>query len=61
MNNEDLLDDVNTKLFARRIILKGNALGDEFGTTIIPKSAELIDVNLNKERENLLKEIEELL
>ena len=61
MNNEDLLNDVNTKLFARRIILKGNALGDEFGTTIIPKSAELIDVNLNKERENLLKEIEELL
>jgi replication factor A1 len=61
LSNEDMLDEINTKLFARRIILNGNALGDEFGTTIISKNAELVNVDLKKETENLSNEIEELL
>ncbi|HDQ16268.1 MAG TPA: DNA-binding protein [Bacteroidetes bacterium] len=59
--DDDFLNEINTKLFARRILLKGNALSDEFGTTVIPKNAEFVEVDLNKETEILLKEVEELL
>jgi len=61
MSSEDLLDEINTKLFSRRIVLKGNALGDEFGTTVITKDAELTDIDIEKETEKLSKEIEEIL
>jgi len=59
--NEDLVDEINRKLFAHRLLLKGNALGDEFGTTLIAKDAELIEVDVKKESENLSSEIEGML
>lgn len=60
-SNDELLNEINKKLFAHRLTLQGNALGDEFGTTIIPKNAEFVEVDLKEETENLLKEVEEIL
>ena len=60
-SNDELLSEVKAKLFARRLSLKGNALSDEFGTTIITKDSEFVEIDMKKETEVLLKEIEELL
>jgi hypothetical protein len=40
--------------------MKGNALGDSFGTTFIPKEIELLDVNIEGEAEKLSETLEEL-
>jgi ssDNA-binding replication factor A large subunit len=55
-----LLDKMNSILFARRINMHGNALGDEFGTTLIAKDSQLIDVDIKSEAENLIQKLEEL-
>jgi len=60
MNEDDLLEDMNKQLFARRIVMKGNALGDNFGTTFIPKNVELVDIRIEEEAEKLSNELEEL-
>ncbi len=60
MNDDDLINEMNKQLFARRINMKGNALGDNFGTTFIPKDAELIDVKVKEEAEKLSEELEDL-
>ncbi len=56
--NESLVEDMNTLLFAHRVSLRGNALGDEFGITIITKDAKLADVNVEAESEKISKELE---
>jgi replication factor A1 len=61
MKNEDLIDEINRKLFAHKLMLKGNALGDEFGTTLIAKDAEFVEVDVQKESERLSSEIEGML
>jgi replication factor A1 len=61
MEAEDMLDLINKKLFTQRISLRGNALGDEFGTNIIPKHAELLEVDVKNEAEKLSEELGELL
>jgi len=61
MGEKVLLDELNLMLFAHRISMQGNALSDEFGTTFIAKSAELIDIDLQEEAEKISKELEELL
>ena len=53
--------EINNALFAHKIILQGNALGDEFGTSLIAKEAKLIDVDIKEEAEKLSQELEELL
>jgi hypothetical protein len=60
-NDNDLINLMNSLLFAHRIILKGNALGDSFGTTVIANNAKLIDININEESAKLSKELEDLL
>ena len=60
MNDDDLINEMNKQLFARRINMKGNALGDDFGTTFIPKNAELIDVKMKEEAEKLSDELGDL-
>lgn len=55
-----LLDKMNSILFAHRINMHGNALGDEFGTTLIAKDSQLIDVDIKSEAENLIQKLEEL-
>jgi replication factor A1 len=61
MKNEDLLDESNNELFAKKLRLKGNALGDEFGTNLIAQDAEIIDVDIEAEAEKLVSEMEDIL
>ena len=53
-------EEINKLLFAKRIKLQGNALGDSFGTTLITKDAQLVDVNVKDEAAKLNQELEEL-
>lgn len=60
MEENELLEEINKKLFTKIISVQGNALGDDFGTSIIVKDAKLIDIDITEEAEKLLKELEEL-
>lgn len=55
-----LFEEMNNLLFAHRINLKGNALSDSFGTTLIAKDAEFVDIDIKKESAKLFQELEEL-
>lgn len=55
-----LADMMNSLLFARKINIQGNALGDEFGTTIIAKKAKVVEVDVKEEAERLSQELEEI-
>ncbi len=60
MNEETLMQEINEKLFAKKIRLKGNALSDDFGTNIIAKDVDIQDINIEEEAEKLSNELEEL-
>jgi len=60
-DEKDLIDEFNKKLFAHKISIRGNALGDEFGTSIIAKDVKLVDENLKEEAEKLSEKIGDLL
>ncbi len=59
-NDESIVEEMNSLLFAHRISLQGNALGDEFGITIIAKDVKLTDFDIEAESEKLAQELEEL-
>jgi len=59
-DNDVLVDEINDVFFARRINLQGNALGDEFGTTVIAKNASFVDVDVKEEASRLSQELEGL-
>ena len=61
MKENDLLAEINKNLFANKISVRGNALGDEFGTSLIAKNAELVDIDLKHEAEKLYRKLEDLL
>jgi len=61
MKQDDILEMINKLLIANKISLKGNALGDEFGTSIIAKDAKFVDIDLKDESEKLAQELEDLL
>lgn len=61
MDEKKLLDEINKILFAQKISMRGNALGDEFGTSIIAREAKLVDLNIKEEAEKLSQELEGLL
>jgi len=61
MNEDVLLNEMNKILFARKISLRGNALGDEFGTNLIAKDAKLVDIDVKKEADRLSQELVDLL
>ena len=61
MDEDSLIEDINKKLFAQRISLQGNALGDEFGTTLLAKNAKIVDFDINEEADKLSQELEDLL
>ena len=58
--NEDLIEEIKKQLFAQRVIMKGNALGDNFGTTFIPKEVKILDVKIEEEAEKLSEALEDL-
>ena len=55
-----LVDEMNKLLFTHRINVQGNALGDNFGTTIIAKEAKLVDVDIDREVKKLSQDLEEM-
>ena len=59
-DSTSVLEKIHKKLFAHRILLQGNALGDQFGITIIAKKATLTDIDIEAESEKLSQELEEL-
>ena len=61
MKLEKLDEKILDCLFAKKVFLKGNALGDDFGTSIIASDAGFIEVNVEEETEKLSAELEEIL
>ena len=61
LDSKDLDDIIQKKIFSKKILLMGNALGDEFGTTIIPKEIDIIDIDVEGESSKILDELEDLL
>ena len=55
-----IIDEINNALFAHMINLKGNALGDEYGISIIVKDAKIVDIDIVLESEKIIQELEEL-
>jgi replication factor A1 len=60
IDDDILIDELNNTLFARRIMVQGNALSDEFGTNVIAKDADFVEFDLTEEAEKLSSELEEL-
>jgi len=59
-DDKALVDMINKTFFAHRICIGGNALGDDFGTTVIAKNAEIVDVDIKEKAEKLSNDLEEL-
>ena len=55
---EKLLEEIKETLLTKKLRLRGNALGDEFGTTLIAKDAEIIEEDIKKGAEELLQLLE---
>ena len=55
-----MINEIIKKLFAKRVILKGNALSDDFGTTLIAKDADIINIDIKQKSEIILQELEEI-
>ena len=60
-NEDDLENMINKTLFTQTISVRGNALGDDFGTSIIAKEAKLVNIDVQDEAEKLSHELEDLL
>lgn len=58
---EGHIEEMNAQLFGHRVCLQGNALGDQFGVTIIVRDATRADFNVPSEAEKLSQDLEELL
>ena len=60
MDQENILNEIIKKLFTQRVIIKGNALSDDFGLTLIAKDADIIDIDIKQKSETILQDLEEL-
>ena len=60
MKQEDVIKDITKKLFAQRALISGNALSDDFGTTLIAKQIEIIEIDIKQKSENILQNLEDL-
>ena len=58
--DNSLVEDMNSQLFGHRISLQGNALGDQYGITLIARDAKRADFNITAEAERLSQELEEV-
>ena len=61
MKEDELQEEIEKKLFAKKVSLRGNALGDDFGTSIIASDIDFVEVNISKEAEKLVNSLEDLL
>ncbi|HEC94399.1 MAG TPA: DNA-binding protein [Thermoplasmatales archaeon] len=53
-----VMELLEKSLAAKRVSLRGNALGDEYGTTLIAREAEVVNQDIRKEATVLLQEME---
>jgi replication factor A1 len=60
MNEDETIKDITKKIFSQRIQVIGNALTDDFGTTIIAKDAEKIIIDIKEISEKILQDLEDL-
>lgn len=60
MKTSDTTHLLHTRLFGYTLSVVGNALSDQYGTTIIGKKANLALFQLEKQKDELLQELEEL-
>ncbi len=58
-DEDGLVEEMNNLLFGHRVSLQGNALGDQFGVTLIARDAKRADFNVAAEAERLSQELEE--
>jgi replication factor A1 len=58
--DDGLVEEMNTLLFGHRVSLQGNALGDQFGVTVIARDANRADFDVAAEAERLSQELEDL-
>ena len=61
LDETELMDKIIKKIFTQNIIIQGNALGDEYGTSIIAKNVETVEINLEEEAEKIMNSLEDLL
>jgi len=59
--DHSLVEEMNRQLFGHRISVQGNALGDQFGVTVIARDVKRADFNVTAEAEHLSQDLEELL
>jgi len=57
--DENFVEKMNISLFGHRVSLQGNALGDQFGVTVIAREARRADFDVAAEAERLSQELEE--
>ena len=57
---ETLEETMSKSLFGHRLLVSGNALGDDFGITIIAHEARIHDFDVVKEAEAITEDLEEL-
>jgi len=61
LKEDELQEEIEKKLFAKKVSLRGNALGDDFGTSIIASNVDFVEVNVPEEAEKLVNSLEDLL
>ncbi len=61
MKEDEMQEKLQKMLFAKKIMLKGNALGDEFGTNIIVNDAGFVDTDVSDEAEKIIDSLEDIL
>lgn len=59
--NERLVEEMNDVLFAKKISLRGNALGDKFGITLLAQDVAWVDRDMTAESETIAKDLEDIL
>jgi replication factor A1 len=57
--SDAMVEEMASLLFGHRISLQGNALGDQFGVTVIARDANRADFNVAAEAERLSQELED--
>ena len=60
-DSQQVIDLMNEQFFGQHLILRGNALGDDFGVTLIVREAQYTTFDITTVSEQLTQELEDLL
>ena len=56
---DPVIHEIYNTLFSHRLRLQGNALGDQFGTTIIARDAQIVDYDITSIAEHITADLED--